>query len=102
MTNSRLMGIVTALVFLATTHGARAEITLEQLLVIDQLLSANDTQALRSYLERNPELLAGEDELSVELRNFYDAASAGSLNFGYTASPAVNATDTAADNELTH
>lgn len=93
MTDSRLVGIVTALLFLATTGGVRAEITLEHLIVIDQLLSTNDTRALRSYLERNPELLTGDDELSRELRDFYDAASAGSLDFGYPANAPDNPFD---------
>ena len=93
MTDSRLVGIVTALLFLASSEGVRAEITLEHLIAIDQLLSTNDTRALRSYLERNPELLTGEDELSRELREFYAAASAGNLDFGYPASVPDNPLD---------
>ncbi|WP_170330813.1 hypothetical protein [Ruegeria arenilitoris] len=107
MTDSRLVGMVTALLFLATSGGARAEITLEHLLAIDQLLSSNDTKALQSYLDRNPELLAGEDELSRELREFYNAASSGNLNFGFPANaspdPRDAQTGTAArSNELQH
>lgn len=102
MTDSRLIGIVTALLFLASTQDARTEITLEHLLAIDQLLSTNDTTALRSYLERNPELLTGEDELSVELRSFYEAASTGNLNFGYTAGPPASAGNAATENDLAH
>lgn len=102
MTDSRLIGIVTALLFLTTSQNARAEITLEHLLAIDQLLSTNDTRALRSYLERNPELLTGTDELSAELRSFYEAASTGTLNFGYTAGPTAGTAAAATDNELAH
>jgi hypothetical protein len=93
MTDSRLVGIVTALLFLASTESGRAEITLEHLIVIDQLLSTNDIGALQAYLERNPELLTGDDELSRELRGFYDAASAGSLDFGYPAAAPDNPFD---------
>ncbi|CUJ93254.1 hypothetical protein RUE5091_01314 [Ruegeria denitrificans] len=102
MADSKLIGIVTALLFLASTQHARAEISLEHLLTIDQLLSTNDTQALQSYLERNPELLTGDDELSAELRNFYNAATTGNLNFGYTAGPVGAAGTEATENELLH
>ncbi|WP_170763555.1 hypothetical protein [Ruegeria lacuscaerulensis] len=83
MTDSKLVAIVTALLFLMTSHGARAEITLEHLLVIDQYLSANNTQELRAYLQKNPELLLGDDELSRELRNFNEAATRGRLDFDF-------------------
>ena len=98
MTDRRLIGIVTALLFLSTSHGARADITLEQLLVIDQLLSINDIPALYSYLEKNPELLNGEDELSLELRSFHEAASVGDLDFSYAASAPASVDNSPADN----
>ncbi|WP_170409162.1 hypothetical protein [Ruegeria atlantica] len=86
MTDRRLIGIVTALLLLSTTQNARAEITLEHLLAIDQMLSTNDIQALYSYLDKNPELLTGEDELSLELRSFHEVASVGDLDFSYASS----------------
>ncbi|WP_282118828.1 hypothetical protein [Ruegeria atlantica] len=86
MTDRRLIGIVTALLFLSTTQNARAEITLEHLLVIDQMLSTNDIQALYSYLDKNPQLLSGDDELSLELRSFHEVASVGDLDFSYASS----------------
>ena len=102
MTDRKLIGIVTALLFLTASQGARAEIKLEQLLVIDQLLSNNNTQALYDYLERNPELLTGKDELSEELRNFHDAASAGSLDFDYAVGAPANPDDAAAADTQLH
>lgn len=102
MTDSRLMGIVTALLFLATSQEGRAQITLEHLLVIDQYLSTNDTRSLYSYLEKNPELLLGEDELSVELRNFHNSASAGNLDYNYTSGWSANPDDAAVDNAFLH
>ena len=96
------MGIVTALLLLATTQGARSEMTLEHLLAIDGFLSTNDTQSLYSYLQRNPDLLLGNDELSVELQNFYEAASAGNLDFDYAASGARNPDDTANETTFQH
>ncbi|WP_170464370.1 hypothetical protein [Ruegeria arenilitoris] len=101
MTDRRLIGIVTALLFLTTSQGARAEITLEQLLVIDEMLSTNDIQALYAYLERNPELLTGEDELSLELRSFHEAASVGDVNLGYATAASAPADSSLSDNTFT-
>lgn len=98
MTDRRLIGIVTALLFLSSTQSARAEITLEHLLVIDQLLSTNDIQALYSYLEKNPDLLTGEDELSLELRSFHEAASVGDVDFSYSTSAPANTDGTLNEN----
>ncbi len=91
MPNSKLVAIVTALLFLMTSHGARAEITLEHLLVIDQYLSENNTQELWRYLQKNPQLLLGSDELSRELRNFYEAASRGHIDFGFSSGTSASA-----------
>ncbi|WP_171102345.1 hypothetical protein [Ruegeria sp. HKCCD7255] len=99
MTDRRLSGIVTALLLLSAASGVRAEITIDQLLIIDQYLSSNDTQSLYAYLQRNPQIMAGNDELSIELRNFYQAASAGSLDFDYSedqaAAPDTTSTESA-------
>lgn len=97
MTDRRLIGIVTALLFLSTTQNARAEITLEHLLAIDQMLSTNDIQALYSYLDKNPELLTGEDELSLELRSFHEVASVGNLDFSYATSEPASSENRAAN-----
>ncbi|WP_170558173.1 hypothetical protein [Ruegeria atlantica] len=97
MTDRRLIGIVTALLFLSTSQNVRAEITLEHLLVIDQMLSTNDIQALYAYLDKNPELLSGEDELSLELRSFHEVASVGDVDFSYAASAPASGENRSAD-----
>ena len=107
MTDRKLIGIVTALLFLTSPQGARAEVTLEHLLAIDRFLSNNDMQALYSYLQRNPELLTGDDELSNELRSFHSSASSGDLDFNYASDPPPPAEDipvesTALANSLQH
>lgn len=101
MANSRLIGIVTALLFLTASQGVRAEILLEHLIVIDRYLSNNDIQSLYSYLEKNPELLTGDDELSQELRSFYDEAAAGNLDFDYAGTPESSDT-TSVETALQH
>ncbi|WP_420586164.1 hypothetical protein [Ruegeria sp.] len=102
MPNSKLVAIVTALSFLMTSHGARAEITLEHLLAIDQLLSTNDTQALLEYLQKNPELLQGDDELSRELRSFSEIANSGSVSYDYDPAASGDAEVTRTASSLQH
>ncbi|TMV04212.1 hypothetical protein FGK63_18160 [Ruegeria sediminis] len=83
MPDKRLVAVVTALLLMMTSHGARADASLEQLLIIDQLLTKNDTKSLWTYIHENPELLRGDDELARELRNFYDTAAVGRLRFDF-------------------
>ena len=73
MPNSRLVAIVTALVLVAGTPGAHAEMTLEQLLVIERYIQNKDTVGLFRYLQSNPTLLEGDDPLAVELQVFVDS-----------------------------
>jgi hypothetical protein len=49
---------------------AAAEPSVEQLVEIKELLAQNDVAALRTYLERYPELLEGDAQLAVLLRKF--------------------------------
>jgi len=88
MPDRRLVAIVTGLMLIVGGLAARAaEPTLEQLRVIDTLLSRNDTQGLLDFLKGNPALLAGEDELSAELRNFAKVAAGGRLRMDYVPAP---------------
>ena len=73
MPNSRLVAIVTALVLIGGTPGAFAEMTLEQLLVIERYIQNKDTVGLLRYLQSNPTLLEGDDPLAVELQVFVDS-----------------------------
>ncbi|MFD0981443.1 hypothetical protein [Tropicimonas aquimaris] len=75
--------MVTALMMSAAAFGARGEVTLEQLQTIDSLLTTNNTRALWAYLQEYPELLAGEDELSLELRKFCTDVTLGRLRCHY-------------------
>ncbi|SFC23691.1 hypothetical protein [Tropicimonas isoalkanivorans] len=83
MPDKRLVAVVTALMMSALAPGADAEATLEQLETIDRLLSANDTRALWAYMQQYPELLSGEDELSLELRKFCNDVTLGRLSCHY-------------------
>ncbi|WP_170480167.1 hypothetical protein [Ruegeria arenilitoris] len=103
MPNSKLVAIVTALSFLTTYHGVRAEITVEQLLALDDFLSNNNTQGLLEYLQSNPELLQGDDELSNELRNFSEEATRGAVeDYGYTPAASEGTEATRTDSSLQH
>lgn len=83
MLDKRLVAVVTALMMSTVTLGAHAEATLEQLQVIDRLLSANDTRALWLYMQQHPELLVGDDELALELRKFCNDVTLGRLRCHY-------------------
>ncbi len=91
MPNSKLVAIVTALLFLLPSQHVRAEITLEHLLTIDQFLSENNIQALWDYLQKNPDLLLGDDELSLELRSFFETVSRGQVDYGFAGNAANSA-----------
>lgn len=80
MPNHRLTAVVTAFLLVFAAIGARAEATLEQLQEIDRLLSARDNRALWHFLQDNPGLMAGDDELAVELRNFCLSVTGGKLS----------------------
>lgn len=93
MPDRRLMAIVTGLMLIVGgLGGARADQpTLDQLRTIDRLLTLNDTRALLDYLLDNPELLAGEDELAVELRRFATDIGGGRLRADYVPGPGPEA-----------
>ncbi|WP_068112982.1 hypothetical protein [Tropicimonas marinistellae] len=86
MPDKRLVAVVTALMMSTAAFGVRAQATLEQLETIDRLLSTNDTRALWFYMQQNPELLAGNDELSLELRKFCNDVTLGRLRCHYVPS----------------
>lgn len=71
---NRKLGIVVSAMMLSFHLGQAfaAEPSLEQLAEIESILADNDVAALRSFIERNPELLEGDTQLAVLLRNFLD------------------------------
>ena len=83
--NKGLKTVVAAMVLgLQLGRAIAAEPSLEQLAEIETLLSSNDVEALRSYLELHPELLEGETQLALLLRRFL-AESANLTSFlGYS------------------
>jgi hypothetical protein len=68
----RRLGATVSAMILAMHIGSpvAADPSVEQLVEIKELLTANDVAALRSYLDRYPELLEGDTELAVLLRRF--------------------------------
>ena len=70
MPNPKLLAIVTAFMLMAGAPGAYATYTLTQLEIIEQIILDNDCAALRDFIEANPGLLEGDDQLAVELRAF--------------------------------
>ncbi|TCO70826.1 hypothetical protein [Rhodovulum euryhalinum] len=94
MPDRRLIAIVTGLMLIVGSLAARAaEPTLDQLRVIDALLTRNDTRGLLAFLEQNPDLLLGEDELSAELRRFATTVSGGRLRVDFVAAPPLEQRD---------
>ncbi|SIO57163.1 hypothetical protein SAMN05444722_3692 [Rhodovulum sp. ES.010] len=83
MPDRRLVAIVTGLMLVMGGLGAGAEPTLQQLRTIDSLLTRNDTAGLLDYLLENPQVMAGDDELGRELRQFVSDASNGRLRVDY-------------------
>ena len=61
---------------LAGNAGAQvAAPDLEELETIAELLDANDVEGLRTYLMLNPDLLQGESELAVLLREYMEQST---------------------------
>lgn len=91
MPNRRLVAIVTGLmlVFGGVLPGTAAP-TLEQLQTIDGLLSRKDTRGLWAYLQQNPQLLTGDDELAMELRKFCTDVTLGRLSCHYVPSASAS------------
>ncbi len=77
MPGSRLTAIITALMFLAGSHGAHAAFNLAQLQIIEQLILSRDCGALLAYLNENPGIMQGSDPLARELRSFADGVEGG-------------------------
>ncbi len=72
MTRRRLAVLAAGLVLAAQlgTLPAEADPSLDQLLQISEILSANDVERLRSFVEANPDVLVGGSQISGLLRIF--------------------------------
>lgn len=77
MPSSRLTATITALMFLVSTQGANAAFNLAQLQIIEQLILSRDCGALLTYLNNNPNIMAGSDPLARELRSFSEGVEGG-------------------------
>lgn len=77
MPNPNLMAVITALMFLAGTGGAKASYNLAQLQQIEQYILSKDCGALLGYLQLNPAIMDGNDQLAQELRSFADGVEGG-------------------------
>ena len=80
MPSSRLIAIVTALTCLAGARGAYAAYTIDQLEALERLIVARDCGGLRTYIDRNPSLLEGDDALADELRSFSNGIDTGLIS----------------------
>lgn len=76
----RLIAIITALMIVAGTPGARAEYSLAQLQDIERLIVSRDCASLWAYLQINPDILAGDDPLALELRIFAESTQRGQID----------------------
>ncbi|MGI9391597.1 MAG: hypothetical protein ACR2O1_16185 [Boseongicola sp.] len=70
MSNSKLLAVITALIYLGGHSGAHAAYSIEQLREIEQLITSKNCGGLRGYLHTNPEIIEGADPLAEELRKF--------------------------------
>jgi len=82
----RKVAVLVSAMLLASSMGAplsAQDATVEQLSQIAALLESNDIDALRSYLDANPQLMNGGSEIAILLQQFYaeSANVAGFLGF---------------------
>lgn len=73
---SRLMGILAIFLLVGGSPALNAAYTRQDLETIEGLILSERWQDLKAYLDRNPELLLGDDLLANELKEFnrcYDA-----------------------------
>ena len=77
MPNPRLLAVVTALIMAASAPAAQANYSLIDLQTIEQLIVNRNWNALRTYIDANPELLDGNDPLAVELQAFVESFNQG-------------------------
>jgi len=80
MINPRLTAVVTALMLFGSAMKLNAAYDIDQLRIIDQLISAKDCSALMGYLRANPSITSGSDPLAQELRSFVDGVEGGLVN----------------------
>ena len=93
----RRLGAAVTAVFVAVNIGLAvdaAELNLEELGTIAAYLEANDVEGLREYLTLRPELLEGDSDLAVLLREFIEQSRnlAGFLGMN-EGSPGVDDSD---------
>ena len=81
---SKLLTIITVLVFFGSRSQVLADYTIVQLREIERLTTENDWGALHAYIMSNPNLLQGSDELATELRSFVSDADNGLIE-GFSA-----------------
>ena len=77
MLNPKLTAIVTTLILIGGGQSANAAYNLRQLQQIEQYVASKDCGGLLGYLEANPTIMAGNDSLAVELRNFANGVEGG-------------------------
>lgn len=83
MASRRLVAIITAMLLLGGSR-LQAEIDLESLRIMNELIDGQRWDALRQFLRQHPEAMIGEDALAQELRYFF-AATEGAGNRAYAA-----------------
>ncbi|MCB2135852.1 MAG: hypothetical protein KDE08_07890 [Rhodobacteraceae bacterium] len=80
MPGPKLMAIITAMIMMAATGGARAEYSLAQLQELERLILAKNCGSLWAYLQENPGIMAGDDPLARELQIFVRSTQRGLVN----------------------
>ena len=68
MPGHRLLSVVTAMLLAHGTDASAQDYSLDQLLRVESLILNRDANGLLQYFQNNPELLAGGDSFSQEMR----------------------------------
>lgn len=80
MPNPKLMAVITALIMITGSSGLRAEYSLAQLQELERLILGKNCGNLWDYLQKNPEIMAGNDALARELQVFVQSTQNGLLS----------------------
>lgn len=80
MPSPKLTALITALLFMAGTHGATAAYNLQQLQEIERYIATKNCGALLGYLQQNPSIMSGNDLLAQELRSFANGVEGGIIS----------------------
>lgn len=83
MPDSRLLAVLTAMMFMCGGGALRAEISLGQLRELEQIVASKNSRALWHYLHLNPAVLEGSDPLAQELRKFCGSGGLSCYNIPY-------------------